>query len=245
MSDLAVVSDNRANTLPALIDRAVAALASARTAAEVLEARDIAAIAYDLAKRTARLAKAKQAHDEVIAAAYRAQAHALEIDAQAKRRLADEYDAAQERGEVQPHGGQGKRDIPDENIPSVKDLGLSPRDVHEGRLIRDAETADPGIIERTINKAVAAGEEPTKAKVRRAVLRIVKPDAEQSSAQPPLGSPEQQQTRFLNIAWDAEHRPSEFDFPSMTNFSGLAEAAERVSKAWSAAAQELRRLAAS
>ncbi len=38
--------------------------------------------------------------------AHRAQADALEIEAMAKRRLADEYDAAQERGEVgQQTGG--------------------------------------------------------------------------------------------------------------------------------------------
>ncbi|MEY9532152.1 hypothetical protein [Sinorhizobium fredii] len=35
-----------------------------------------------------------------IAAAHRAQADALEIESTAKRRLADAYDAAQERGEV-------------------------------------------------------------------------------------------------------------------------------------------------
>lgn len=49
-------------------------------------------------------------------------------------------------------------------------------------------------------------------------------------------------SRFLNVAWDAEHRPSEFDFPSMTDFGELAAAAERVSKSWSTAAAELRRL---
>jgi hypothetical protein len=38
--------------------------------------------------------------DVLIAAVYRAQADALVIEAQAKRRLADEYDAAQARGEV-------------------------------------------------------------------------------------------------------------------------------------------------
>ncbi len=41
----------------------------------------------------------------MIAAAHRAQADALEIEAAAKRRLADEYDAAQETGEV---AGPGK-----------------------------------------------------------------------------------------------------------------------------------------
>jgi hypothetical protein len=81
--------------LTALIDRASKALAGARSAAEVLEARDMASVAYDAARKAVRLGKAKRAHDEVIAAAYRAQADALEIEAQAKRRLADEYDAAQ------------------------------------------------------------------------------------------------------------------------------------------------------
>lgn len=50
---------------------------------------------------------ANTAHDELIAAANRVQAVALEIEAQAKRRLADEYDAAQDRGEFasQSRGG--------------------------------------------------------------------------------------------------------------------------------------------
>jgi hypothetical protein len=43
-------------------------------------------------------------HDTLIAATHRAQADALEIEAKAKRRLADEYDAAQERGEVANSG---------------------------------------------------------------------------------------------------------------------------------------------
>lgn len=156
-------------SLPALIDRAVFALNSARTSAEVLEARELATLAYDAAKRTARISKAKNAHDSVVAAAHRAQADALEIEAQAKRRLADEYDAAQVRGEVQPHGGQGKKDVPKENIPSTSDLGLSRKAIHEGREIRDAEQTDPGIVRRTLDDAIEAGEEPTRAKVKRAV----------------------------------------------------------------------------
>ena len=41
---------------------------------EVLDARDVATLAYDAAKAAARFAKAKGAHDELIAAAHRAQA---------------------------------------------------------------------------------------------------------------------------------------------------------------------------
>lgn len=68
--------------------------------------------------------------------------------AQSKRRLADEYDAAQARGEVQGHGGQGKRDVPAGNIPAVTDLGLTRKAIHEARQLRDAEAADPGVIRR-------------------------------------------------------------------------------------------------
>jgi hypothetical protein len=71
---------------------------------------------------------------------------AAQLEALAKRRLADEYDAAQERGEVQKHGGQGNRDIPVRNIPSatVADMGLTSKEIHEARTIRDAEARDPG-----------------------------------------------------------------------------------------------------
>ena len=55
-------------------------------------------VVYDMAKRAVRLAKVKHAHDGLIVAAHRAQADALDIEAQAKRRLADACDAAQEWG---------------------------------------------------------------------------------------------------------------------------------------------------
>ena len=74
-------------SLPQLVDHAAATFSNARTAAEVLEARDLASFAYDTAKRAARLARAKNAHDELIAAAHRAQADALEIEAQANEAI--------------------------------------------------------------------------------------------------------------------------------------------------------------
>jgi len=157
-----------AHDLRTLVDRASSALADARNAAEVLDARDMAGLAYDVAKRTARLQRAKAAHDDLIAAAHRSQAHALEIEACAKRRLADEYDAAQARGEVQRHGGQMPRGVADHNIPSAADLGLRRDQIHEARLIRDAEAAEPGIVRRTLDERLDRGEEPTRAALRRA-----------------------------------------------------------------------------
>jgi hypothetical protein len=164
-----------AMALAVLIDRATKALAEAKTAAEVLDARDMASVAYDMAKRVARLAKVKQAHDEVISALFRAQADALTIGAQAKRRLADEYDRAQARGEVAKHGGiRGNQHakVCDENVATAADIGLSRLEIHEARELRDAEAADPGIVRRTVEEAVTAGKEPTKAKVRRAVKKV-------------------------------------------------------------------------
>ena len=127
-------------SLPGLIDRAASMLSKAKTSAEVLEAREAAGLVYDTAKRAARLGRAKAAHDDLVAAAHRAQAHALEIEAAAKRRLADEYDAAQAWGEVAKRGwdsGVDKR-----NTTTAADLGLRHDQIHDARLIRNAKTAD-------------------------------------------------------------------------------------------------------
>lgn len=51
------------------------------------------------------------------------------IEAQAKRRLADEYDAAQERGEVRRAGNSSTP----EELVSAADLGLTHKDIHEAR----------------------------------------------------------------------------------------------------------------
>ena len=165
------LSTQSAGDLPAMIDRATAILSGARTAAEVLEAREVAGLAYDMAKRAARLTRAKAAHDDLIAAAHRAQADALEIEAAAKRRLADEYDAAQARGEVasatSDRGNQWT--VPDGNgAATAAELGLTRKAIHDARLIRDAEVAEPGIVRRTLDERLDRGEEPTRSAVRRA-----------------------------------------------------------------------------
>ena len=155
--------------LRGLVDRAAQGLADARSSAEILDAREMAGIAYDVAKRAARLQRAKNAHDALVSAAHRAQAHALEIESKAKHRLADEYDAAQKRGEIQRHGGDRCSKVSSENLaPTVADLGLTRKEVHEARLLRDAEAADPGLTRRTLDEAIAAGREPNRAELRRA-----------------------------------------------------------------------------
>jgi hypothetical protein len=56
----------------------------------------------------------------------------------AKRRLSDEYDGAQERGEVAKHGGGRNFKVPDRNVePSAADIGLTRKQIHESRAVRD------------------------------------------------------------------------------------------------------------
>jgi len=164
MTELAPIS-HTIEGLPGLIDRAASMLAGAKTAAEVLEAREFAGLAYDASKRASRLHRAKSAHDVLIVAAHRAQADALEIEAAAKRRLADEYDAAQARGEL---AGIGTNQHREEGVAVSNTLGLRRDQIHEARRLRDAEAADPGIVRRTLDAKLARGEEPTRSAVRRA-----------------------------------------------------------------------------
>lgn len=74
-----------------------------------------------------------------------AQADALEIEAAAKRRLADEYDTAQERGEVTGPADRHSSSRAELKKATASDIGLSRKDIHEARTIRDAERADPDV----------------------------------------------------------------------------------------------------
>lgn len=163
-------------TLPALIDRATQALADAKSSAEVLEARDMARVAYDAAKSAGRLARAKEAHDTVLSQVYRAQANALNIEARAKMRLAEEYDAAQDRGEVRTRADNQHASSRTEEAVSAADIGLTHKDIHDARQIRDAEKADPGITKRALDAMVERGQEPTKAALNREILNRPKPE---------------------------------------------------------------------
>lgn len=172
-------------SLPALIDRAAMALTSAKSAAEVLEAKTLASVAYDVAKRASRLARAKEAHDSIQSAALRSQADANAIIAAAQHRLADEYDAAQERGEVALAGDTLKHGpgVPERNAgkATAADVGLSRKEIHEARIVRDAETADPGIVARSLNAMVERGEEPTRAALGRTLKAVLEPPIDADS----------------------------------------------------------------
>ena len=89
------------------------------------------------------------------------------ISAAAERRLSDEYEAAQERGEVAADGRP--KTVPDENglkPATAADIGLSRKDIHEARQIRDAEKAEPvtppsvHVLERHASPALSVNPSP-------------------------------------------------------------------------------------
>jgi phage N-6-adenine-methyltransferase len=182
MLDVTVVDNNE---LPALIQAAANRLAMAKTSGEVLEARDMANLAYHASKSAARIALKKKAHDEVIAMAYRMQGDALSIESRAKIRLADEYDAAQERGEVATNGQRGpEKAVEYDNSfsPSTAaDLGLRRDEIHEARQLRDAEIAQPGVIDAAIAERLSTGDTPTRASINAVVQAVNKPHVSQNS----------------------------------------------------------------
>jgi hypothetical protein len=159
--------------LPTLVRQAANQLASATDAATVLSARHVAGKAYDEAKRLASFAKSQKAHRDIITKVHRAQADALEIEKMADVRLADEYDAAQDRREIAQSGTRTDL-VPKGNEvkPTTADLGLSRKTIYEARQTRAAEKADPGIVRRTLDAKLEAGEEPTKAALREAVIHV-------------------------------------------------------------------------
>jgi len=64
MSTAIVTKSDTVAALSAIVDRAVSVLSNARTAAEVLEAREIASDVYDRTRKAARLARAAIAKAE-------------------------------------------------------------------------------------------------------------------------------------------------------------------------------------
>lgn len=105
---------------------------------EVHDARGQADAAFHAAKSAARVAKVKKAHDDLQTEINELIGEAMKIEVQAAVRLADEYDVAQERGEV---GRTTRKDIvvDGNDVPSAADLGLRRDEIHNARKIRDAD----------------------------------------------------------------------------------------------------------
>lgn len=148
--------------LPALIDRARQSLAEARTSAEVLEARAAAQAAYHYAK--------------VVKAANSTKADCLAMIARAELRMADEIDAAQERGEiaradVHGRGIQSSVQTPDTRPVTLAELGLSRQRVAEWRRLRDAG-GEP-LVENVIQGALAQNQAPTMSGIHQEARNVI------------------------------------------------------------------------
>ncbi|WP_420406930.1 SAM-dependent methyltransferase [Hoeflea sp.] len=157
-----------ASDLAAIIERARALLDDGDVAA----ARLLADRAYGDAKLAARAAERLTASRGLVGKALQLQADALLIEARARIRIADEWDAAQASGEIS-RGGRPKiadgKPVPAGNGFTAADTGLTRKEISEARKLRDAERRTPGIAERAIAARLAEGLAPTKANLRAAV----------------------------------------------------------------------------
>lgn len=154
-----------ASDIVAVVERARALLDEG----DVMAARVLAAGAYDQAKAAAGFASRFGAAEKLVAKARSMQADALLIEAQAKIRLADDWDVAQAAGKVGQRTGRPKKvveDIDDIRPPTAAEVGLSRQEIHEARKLRDAEREAPGIVERAIQARLEAGLEPSRASLR-------------------------------------------------------------------------------
>lgn len=154
-----------ASDLPNIISRAMALF----DAGDVIAARALAAVGYDMAKTAAKFATSER----LIAKARQLQGDALLIECRAKVKIADEWDAAQARGEAAT-GGRPKKGgksgnsetVMESNGFTAEQAGLTRQEIFEARRLRDAEKKTPGIAERAIAARLAQGFEPTRAVVR-------------------------------------------------------------------------------
>ena len=176
--------------LPALLDKARTKLERAKDAAEVLEAHSQAKIAHDTAAHLERFARAQKAHEALIETCRQMQIDALDIRVRAECRIADEYDAAQERGEVQKQGGdrKSKINLSNEKVdPTVNDIGLTYTQVHAARQLRDVEKLKPGKLREAWQAQLKARDRLTLAAALRAVMS--KP-APQPDSRAPMSKPQ-------------------------------------------------------
>jgi N6-adenosine-specific RNA methylase IME4 len=146
-----------ASDLPNIIARAMALFDQG----DVIAARGLAAVGYDMAKTAAKFA----ASERLIGKARQLQGDALLIECRAKVKIADEWDAAQAAGQAATGGRpkKGGKTVSDANGFTAEQAGLTRHEIFEARRLRDAEAKAPGIAERAIAARLAQGFEPTRA----------------------------------------------------------------------------------
>jgi N6-adenosine-specific RNA methylase IME4 len=183
--------------LPAIIDRASSRLMEARSSAEVLEAKAIAEAALHYAKITK--------------AANETHADCIRIITRAEMRMANEIDAAKERGDIKTQSDN--QHVRSSGKLGFEDLGIDRRRVSEWRDIRDAGEE---VVEGAIQKALAEGRAPTKSEIladakairaekskERYKARIIR-ISEVNSANAPLPVYQKYSLIYADPPWDYE-----------------------------------------
>ncbi len=149
--------------LAATIDRARSLLDEGDYQAALL----LSAGVYEEAKAAGGYAEKVKASRQLIDKARRMQADALKIESVCYVAMANAVDQAQAKGQVAKPGQ--KANVQGSDIFTLEDVGVDRRRLSEARKIRDAEVAEPGFIERTVEARLEQGLEPSRANLRAAV----------------------------------------------------------------------------
>lgn len=228
-------------SLIAVVGRAQAQLATVDSFAQAEVGRLQARAAKYQAREAARLLRAIRASDEAVAAALALRGDAMRIEAKFWLLVVQEYDAAQERGEVATASVRTDIVSRDNDVrPSTAaDLGLTRLAIHKARRMRDAEARYPGVVDEAIALMLAGGEEPTDAGVERAITAIL--DHARREPEPEV-EPEPEPQREPETAPDpeTEPKPAPRPAPAPTAPKPKLTAAERAER--ERAEEERRRL---
>lgn len=147
-------------------------VATIETARALLDAGDVQAAlllsagAYEQSKAAVSYAQKVKASRELIDKARRMQGAALKIESMCYVVMADAVDAAQAKGQVARPGRP--KNVSDENIFTLEDVGLDRGKLHEARKLRDAVRSDPDFVERVVETRIAEGLDPSRAALKKA-----------------------------------------------------------------------------
>lgn len=161
MNAPANIAPDRPDNLVSLISRARDVLDQG----DLESARLLADKAYADAKENVKLAKRFRVSNQLISKALQLQGDALLIECKVKTAVANWVDEGQKAGTIATKGKR-KSNVPQGNISTFEDLGVTSKYLMDARRIRDAELEEPGIAERAIKVRVEAGIAPTKSDFR-------------------------------------------------------------------------------
>jgi hypothetical protein len=156
--------------LPAIIHSIDNRIAKASTINEIKAIKIEIAKYLDDEKRTERLVKAKKASEEAKQELYFIRAELIKRKMMADIRIADEYDAAQCRGEVAGHGGARNFKVAACDLEKITltDVNLTKQEIYDARQARNAEKIKPGITNEILVQQIKKDRSPTEAELRRA-----------------------------------------------------------------------------